>query len=138
MAQESVGESIFEIRESWPWMETSILAIAGKSWKSSSDTSTAFLPQLTHALVIIAYLVYLTIRAVYAQLGSSATVYDMLQVPPSIDEAGLKSAWRSLSRKYHPDKLGANAQHVDAGLWVAMREGYEVLMEPSARMAYDR
>lgn len=65
-------------------------------------------------------------------------MYDLLQVPPSIDEAGLKSAWRSLSRKYHPDKLGAGAQHVDGGLWVAMREGYEVLMEPSARMAYDR
>ena len=89
-------------------------------------------------MVIIAYLVYLTTKTILAQLSSFHTIYDMLQVPPSIDEAGLKSAWRSLSRKYHPDKLGTNVPHGDRDLWVAMREGYEVLIEPNARMAYDR
>lgn len=93
---------------------------------------------MTHALVIIAYLVYLTMKTISTQMGSFDTIYDMLQVPPSIDEAGLKSAWKSLSRKYHPDKLGTNVRHGDRDLWVAMREGYEVLMDPNARMAYDR
>lgn len=41
-----------------------------------------------------------------------------------------------MSRKYHPDKLGAGGAQGE--VWVAMREGYEVLMEPNARMAYDR
>jgi DnaJ-class molecular chaperone len=41
-----------------------------------------------------------------------------------------------MSRKYHPDKLGAGGAQSE--VWVAMREGYEVLMEPNARMAYDR
>lgn len=75
-------------------------------------------------------------RTIQTNLVTPTTYYDLLQVPPSIDEAGLKSAWRSMSRKYHPDKLGAGGAQGE--LWVRMREGYEVLMEPNARMAYDR
>jgi DnaJ-class molecular chaperone len=87
-------------------------------------------------IVIIVYLLYLTLRAIQTNLVSPSTYYDLLQVSPSIDEAGLKSAWRSMSRKYHPDKLGAGGAQGER--WVQMREGYEILMEPNARMAYDR
>ncbi|KAJ9100738.1 hypothetical protein QFC19_005477 [Naganishia cerealis] len=63
-----------------------------------------------------------------------------------MDGVGTECAWRAQSRRYHPDKLGATGNGNgagetstgDDGIWVAMREAYEVLMDPNARMAYDR
>ncbi|KAJ9113049.1 hypothetical protein QFC22_006145 [Naganishia vaughanmartiniae] len=91
---------------------------------------------LSHALIIIAYLVYLTTHSLLTHL-TNPTLYSLLTITPQTPENGIKSAWRGLSRLYHPDKLGKGAAAED-GMWVLMREGYEVLMDPTARMAYDR
>ncbi|KAJ9110361.1 hypothetical protein QFC20_002958 [Naganishia adeliensis] len=114
------------------------LAKLGLDWRSGPQGSEGWRRnrRIAHGLVIVAYLLYLTVRTIQTHFVSPSTLYDLLQVSPSIDETGLKSAWRSMSRKYHPDKLGAGGAQGE--VWVAMREGYEVLMEPNARMAYDR
>ncbi|KAJ9092268.1 hypothetical protein QFC21_006910 [Naganishia friedmannii] len=94
---------------------------------------------LSHALIIIGYLIYLTTTSILSNLAKPK-LYNLLTITPHTPETGIKSAWRGLSRLYHPDKLGkgAAAEGEDGGVWVLMREAYEVLMDPTARMAYDR
>ncbi len=60
--------------------------------------------------------------------------YDTLGVEPTAGEAELKTAYRRLARKYHPDvskEPGAEER------FKAISEAYEVLRDPEKRAAYD-
>ena len=61
--------------------------------------------------------------------------YDILGVKPDASEADIKSAYRKLARKYHPDK------NKDAGAeekFKAINEANEVLRDGEKRRAYDQ
>ena len=61
--------------------------------------------------------------------------YDILGVEPSAGEAEIKTAYRRLARKYHPDvskEKGAEEQ------FKAVNEAYEALRDPAKRKAYDQ
>ena len=61
--------------------------------------------------------------------------YDALGVKSDASEAEIKSAYRRLARKYHPDvskESGAEEK------FKAVNEAYEALKEPSRRKAYDQ
>lgn len=61
--------------------------------------------------------------------------YETLGVKPDATEAEIKSAYRRLARKYHPDvskETGAEEQ------FKAVNEAYEALKEPTRRKAYDQ
>ncbi len=61
--------------------------------------------------------------------------YDILGVEPSAGEAELKTAYRRLARKYHPDvskEAGAEEK------FKAVNEAYEALRDPQKRAAYDQ
>ncbi|HBK54725.1 MAG TPA: cytochrome C biogenesis protein [Xanthomonadales bacterium] len=61
--------------------------------------------------------------------------YAVLGVEPSAGEAELKTAYRRLARKYHPDvskEPGAEER------FKTINEAYEVLRDPGKRAAYDR
>ena len=61
--------------------------------------------------------------------------YDTLGVEPTAGEAELKTAYRRLARKYHPDvskEAGAEER------FKAITEAYEVLRDPEKRTAYDQ
>ncbi|MBE1161222.1 DnaJ C-terminal domain-containing protein [Dyella acidiphila] len=61
--------------------------------------------------------------------------YDTLGVKPDASEADIKSAYRKLARKYHPDK------NKDAGAedkFKAINEANEVLRDTEKRRAYDQ
>ena len=62
--------------------------------------------------------------------------YEILGVTRTIDEAGLKSAFRKLAMEHHPDRNGGceNA----AGRFKEINEAYSVLSDPQKRAAYDR
>jgi molecular chaperone DnaJ len=62
--------------------------------------------------------------------------YEILGVTKTIDEAGLKSAFRKLAMEHHPDRNGGceNA----AGRFKEINEAYSVLSDPQKRAAYDR
>lgn len=49
-------------------------------------------------------------------------------------EASLKSAWRKLVRRAHPDVVGSQGENA----FVAMRTAYETLGDPIKRDAYER
>lgn len=61
--------------------------------------------------------------------------YDTLGVEPTAGEAELKTAYRRLARKYHPDvskEAGAEER------FKAINEAYEALRDPEKRAAYDQ
>jgi curved DNA-binding protein len=61
--------------------------------------------------------------------------YDTLGVEPGAGEAELKTAYRRLARKYHPDvskEAGAEEK------FKALNEAYEALRDPEKRAAYDQ
>ena len=61
--------------------------------------------------------------------------YDILGVEPGAGEAEIKTAYRRLARKYHPDvskEAGAEEK------FKAVNEAYEALRDPQKRQAYDQ
>ena len=67
---------------------------------------------------------------------ASQTYYDTLGVSRDIDEKSLKSAYRKLAMKYHPDRNPGDAEA--EAKFKACAEAYEVLKDPQKRAAYDR
>tara|TARA_B100000003_G_scaffold159304_1_gene144966 strand:- start:12022 stop:13146 length:1125 start_codon:yes stop_codon:yes gene_type:complete len=61
--------------------------------------------------------------------------YDVLEVSRDADEKELKKAFRSLARKYHPDKN--DAPDADEK-FKEIQEAYAVLSDPDKRRNYDR
>ena len=61
--------------------------------------------------------------------------YDILGVKPDAADAAIKSAYRKLARKYHPDvskEAGAEEK------FKSINEAYEALKDPAKRRAYDQ
>lgn len=61
--------------------------------------------------------------------------YETLGVEPAVGEAEIKTAYRRMARKYHPDvskEAGAEEQ------FKAVNEAYEALRDPQKRAAYDQ
>ena len=79
---------------------------------------------------------YLLSNLLESLRSTSPNFYEILQVHPSVDEAGLKVAFRNFARRYHPDKM----QGRDGGEeWFReVRGGFEGLRDPVVRFAYDR
>lgn len=62
--------------------------------------------------------------------------YELLEVERTADEATLKSAYRKLAMKYHPDKNAGCKDH--EAKFKAINEAYDCLKDPQKRAAYDR
>lgn len=62
--------------------------------------------------------------------------YETLKVSPKASKTEIKSAYRRLARKLHPDKN--NGSEKTAMAFAEIAEAYEVLGNPRARSAYDK
>ena len=62
--------------------------------------------------------------------------YELLEVTRDANEATLKSSYRKLAMKYHPDKNPGNAEA--EARFKQISEAYDVLKDPQKRAAYDR
>lgn len=62
--------------------------------------------------------------------------YETLKVSPKASKTEIKSAYRRLARKLHPDKNNGSEQTATAFAEIA--EAYEILGNPKARSAYDK
>ncbi len=68
--------------------------------------------------------------------ATSLDYYETLQVSRDADGATLKSAYRKLAMKYHPDRNPGDAE-AEAS-FKACNEAYECLKDPQKRAAYDQ
>ena len=69
-------------------------------------------------------------------MTTTVDYYELLECERGADGATIKSAYRKLAMKYHPDK-NAGCQKSEAK-FKAVSEAYEVLKDPQKRAAYDR
>jgi curved DNA-binding protein CbpA len=60
--------------------------------------------------------------------------YVVLGIAEDADEESIRSAFRALARRYHPD-VGAGSSPVE---FQRAREAYETLVDPDRRRRYDR
>jgi DnaJ-class molecular chaperone len=67
---------------------------------------------------------------------ASKDYYSILEVPRSASEADIKSAYRKLARKYHPDMNPNNKQAEER--FKEIGEAYEVLSNAEKRKKYDQ
>ena len=67
---------------------------------------------------------------------AKADFYETLGVARGADEKELKSAFRKLAMKYHPDRNPGDAEAEKK--FKEVGEAYEVLKDPQKRAAYDR
>src|SRR3954452_7725278 len=69
-------------------------------------------------------------------MSTKRCYYETLEVERSTDEPGLKTAFRKLAMKWHPDKNpGDQTSEVR---FKEINEAYEVLKDGQKRAAYDR
>lgn len=69
-------------------------------------------------------------------MATTQSYYDTLGVSRDTDDKSLKSAYRKLAMKYHPDRNPGDAEA--EAKFKACAEAYEVLKDPQKRAAYDR
>ncbi|MET0370248.1 MAG: molecular chaperone DnaJ [Sphingobium sp.] len=69
-------------------------------------------------------------------MTSEIDYYELLEVERTADGAAIKSAYRKLAMKYHPDKTGGCTD--SEAKFKAVGEAYECLKDPQKRAAYDR
>ena len=67
---------------------------------------------------------------------AKADYYELLGVGKTADEKELKSAFRKMAMKYHPDK-NPDDQEAEKK-FKEINEAYETLKDPQKRAAYDR
>ena len=66
----------------------------------------------------------------------SPSHYQLLGVDPQVSAAELRQAFRSLSKRYHPDTTTLPAPEAQEA-FARLRQAYAVLADPASRLAYD-
>lgn len=85
----------------------------------------------TFAVVVLGFLLY---NLLEASRGTPQNFYEILGVDPAADDSALKTAFRAFARRNHPDRVGPQGE----GLFIAVRDAFEALKNPTTRFAYDR
>ncbi|OAP64496.1 hypothetical protein AYL99_00468 [Fonsecaea erecta] len=90
-------------------------------------------------LVLSLYLLYTLAQALY-DIRLAGDFYTLLGVTPWSTEREVKSRFRKLAAKYHPDKLHENGQSFPGadGVFVQFKLAYDTILDPAKRFAYDR
>ncbi|XP_020215962.1 chaperone protein dnaJ 20, chloroplastic [Cajanus cajan] len=71
-------------------------------------------------------------------LVMEVSFYDLLGIPESGSITEIKSAYKQLARKYHPDVSPPDRVEEHTKRFIQLQEAYETLSDPSRRAMYDR
>ncbi|KAG9448793.1 hypothetical protein H6P81_008758 [Aristolochia fimbriata] len=66
---------------------------------------------------------------------TAANLYEILQVKETASPVEIKTAYRSLAKRFHPD---ATSQVSDGRDFIQIHDAYATLSDPMARAQYDR
>lgn len=77
----------------------------------------------------------LLLVAVLVQVIAALNPYEVLGLDKNANEKDIKSAYRQLSKKYHPDKNSDEGAH---DKFIEVGEAYEILIDETKRSNYDR
>ena len=69
-------------------------------------------------------------------MSTEIDYYELLECQRGADDAALKSSYRRLAMKWHPDKNPGDAAAEQR--FKSISEAYDVLKDPQKRAAYDR
>lgn len=69
-------------------------------------------------------------------MAVEADYYELLEIERGADDATIKSSFRKLAMRWHPDKNPGDAEA--EGRFKAINEAYDCLKDPQKRAAYDR
>lgn len=64
---------------------------------------------------------------------AAASLYEVLQVEETATAVEIKTAYRSLAKRFHPDAAAADGRD-----FIVIHEAYATLSDPAARAQYDR
>lgn len=84
---------------------------------------------MKYYLIPLFFLIFL--QYVLSHGAADTEYYDILGVSPDASDEEIKQAFRTLSKKKHPDRGGAQEE------FVKLNEAYEVLKDPDTRQLYD-
>lgn len=96
-----------------------------------------------YALIISLYLVYSVVEAVWNVTNSLSpqstknSLYGVLEVDPEATASTIRSAFRRMSVKFHPDKATGSGPEVEER-WLKIKSSYDMLSNPVLRFGYDR
>src|SRR3954468_471049 len=69
-------------------------------------------------------------------MSTETDYYELLEVERTADDATIKSAYRKLAMKFHPDRNAGCKENESK--FKAVSEAYDCLKDPQKRAAYDR
>lgn len=80
-------------------------------------------------------LIKLVFLLLVSLLAAGINPYEVLGIDSSADEKTIKTAYRQLSKQYHPDKSSSPDAH---DKFIEISEAYEILSDPEKKQNYDR
>ena len=95
----------------------------------------AYRQHYAYAFAVVV-LSYLTVNLIQGIRYMPLNFYQILGVPPTVDDAGLKLAFRQFAKHHHPDRPGVGTAGTE--LFMLVRNAFEALKDPTVRFAYDR
>ncbi|EXJ62008.1 hypothetical protein A1O7_02440 [Cladophialophora yegresii CBS 114405] len=112
---------------------------AGQRHPHPGEPLFAYHHRRIRVFVLSLYLVYTLAQALY-DITLSGDFYRLLGVTPWSGEKEVKSRFRRLAARYHPDKLHENGQPFPSAdaVFVRYKLAHDTILDPAKRFAYDR
>ena len=63
--------------------------------------------------------------------------YDVLGLPSDASADQIRQAFRDLAKHYHPDAIGNGGNEAALGMWLQVKEAYELIGDEARRKKYD-
>lgn len=101
-------------------------------YKTSSRLSTLLL------LVILLASSFVALAARKPNFSNKNDYYAILGLPQKATNKDIKSAYRKLALKYHPDKVDENQKEKAEEIFVRVSEAYAILSDEDKRKVYDK